>query len=202
MNEHAVTPVWLHRYRLWIVLIVAAALGGCLGPGTTQSVRYYALTPVTAGQAGDSTHRRMGIMPVRLPGYLDRPALIERRGVEILPQPFSAWAAPLDREFPRVLAQNLQRAYPGSEVVVFPWRRGFAPERRLAVDVARFEIENGAALLHARWRVLGANGEGSASDAESRIQVPVAGDDDQARVAALSMALGRLSEEVALALKR
>ena len=87
-------------------------------------------------------------------------------------------------------------------MVVFPWRRGFAPEQRLDVDVARFEIENGTALLHARWRVLGANGEGSGPDAESRIQVPVAGNDDQARVAALSMALGRLSDEVALALKR
>jgi uncharacterized lipoprotein YmbA len=144
----------------------------------------------------------MGIMPVRMPGYLDRPALIERRGAEVLPRPFSAWAAPLDQEFSRVLAENLQRTRPGDEIAAFPWRRSFTPDRRLAIDVTRFEVENGDALLHARWRVLGANGDGVVAGAESRIRVPIAGDDDQARVAALSAALGRLSAEVASALDR
>ena len=186
----------------WIAIFACVLVASCLGPGTTQSLRYYVLTPVTADQPADASRKRMGIMPVRLPGYLDRPALIERRGVEILPHQFSAWAAPLDQEFSRVLAENLQRTHPGYEVAVFPWRRSFTPEERLDVEVSRFEVENGAAVLHARWRMLGANGDGAAAAIESRIQVPVAQNDDQARVAALSTALGRLSTEVASALAR
>lgn len=188
--------------RIAIVIAVAAAAASCLGPGTTQSLRYYVLSPVAADQAAAGAGKRMGIMPVRLPGYLDRPALIERRGAEVLARPFSAWAAPLEQEFSRVLAENLQRTRPAYEIATFPWRRSFAPDQRLDIDVARFEVENGAALLHARWRVLGANGDGAAPPAESRIRVPIAGDDDQARVAALSAALGRFSAEVAGALDR
>ena len=182
--------------RVAAVIAGAVLCASCLGPGTTQSLRYYVLSPVAADQPVDATRKRMGIMPVRLPGYLDRPALVERRGAEIFPSSFSAWAAPLEQEFSRVLAENLQRSHPGYEVAVFPWRRSFTPEQRLDIDVSRFEVENGAAVLHARWRVLGPNGDGAAQGAESRIRVPVAQEDDQARVTALSAALGKLSAEV------
>ena len=188
--------------RIAMIIVAVAASASCLGPGTTRSVRYYALNPVAADRPANGEHRRIGIMPVRLPGYLDRPALIERRGVEVLPRPFSAWAAPLDQQFSRVLVENLQRTWPASEIAIFPWRRSFAPDQRLDIDVARFEIENGEALLHARWRVLGTNGNGAGPGGESRIRVPVAAEDDQARVTALSAALGRFSAEVASALDR
>ena len=183
--------------RVLILIGVASGCASCLGPGTKETVRYYVLSPVNVARPAPAGTERMGSMPVRLPGYLDRPARVERRGQEIVPHPFSAWAAPLDQEFARVLAENMQRAQPASEVAVFPWRRGFAPDRRLDVDVTRFEVENGTALLHARWRLVGKNGDETTEPVESRISVPVVGEDDGARVAALSAALGRLSSEVA-----
>jgi uncharacterized lipoprotein YmbA len=196
-SRHHAAP---SRLRSVLAAAVALASAGCLGPGTTQPLRYYVLSPVAIDRPVDAERQRMGVMPVRLPGYLDRPALVERRGAEIFPSTAGSWAAPLDEEFARVLAENLQRAHPGYEVAVFPWRRSFAPQRRLDVDVSRFEVENGSAVLHARWRVLGPNGDGAGPAVESRISVPVARDDDQGRVVALSRALGELSAEMGSAL--
>jgi uncharacterized lipoprotein YmbA len=185
------------RFPLWVTIIAAALNGGCLGPGTTRPLKYYVLSPVALEQSQPSVPKRIGILPVRFPGYLDRPALIVRSGAEVLPLPFSAWAAPLEREFARIFAENLLRLHPASDVSIFPWRRSFEPDNRLAIDVARFEVEDRTAILHARWRILGPNGAGPAATKDTRISVPVAGEDDQARVAALSAALGRLSAEVA-----
>lgn len=195
----ALFPSWRH---IGVAMLAVLAGAGCLGPGTTAQLRYYALDPIDVPrQPAAASGKRVGVMPVHLPGYLDRPDLVERRGMEVVPHRSSAWAAPLDAEFARVLAENLQRSKPGYDVAVFPWRRGFTPDHRLAVDVVRFEIEAGAAVLHARWRLLGANGDGAAEGAESRIRVPVTGAGDDAWVAALSTALGRLSAAIAAAVE-
>jgi uncharacterized lipoprotein YmbA len=190
------------RRMLAVLLLATAAIGGCLGPGTTQSTRYYVLSPQAPEASVAGTPERIGIMPVRMPDYLERPELILREGPEIVPRPFSAWATPLDEALPQVLAQNLTRIEPRYEVAVFPWARSFVPLHRVRVQIERFEVEGGEAVLHARWRISGENGSTPGEFTQTRVNVPVAADDDRARVNALSSALAQLSVEVARALQR
>ena len=198
---HALRPE-TGRRALALLLATAALVGGCLGPGTTQSTRYYVLSAQAPEASVAGGAKRIGIMPVRMPDYLERPELILREGPEIVPRPFSAWATPLDEALPQVLAQNLTRIAPGYEVAVFPWARSFTPLHRVRVQIERFEVEGGEAVLHARWRISGENGSRPSEFTQTRVKVPVAADDDGARVNALSAALAQLSAEVARALQR
>lgn len=196
--------------RLLAMLLAAGLSTACLGPGTTQPVRYYLLDVAPSEARTESQQApvpapapvRVGIMPVVLPGYLDRPELVVRRGSEILPVAHTRWAAPLDDELARALGQQLGRALPGTDTAPFPWPRRFAPTHRLAVELDRFDIEDGEAVLHARWSLMLEGSRDTPVRRELRVRVAVtaAADDAAARVAALSAALTRLSDAVAQAL--
>jgi len=139
-------------------------------------------------------------MPVRLPGYLDRPALVVRRDAEIIPLALSAWAAPLDEEFSRVLTQNLVRTLPDFEILRFPWPRSAPPEYRLLVEVEQFERDGGEVALRARWLVIAASKRMVVAVGDSYIRAPIVGPREQEHVAALSAALGRFGTDLARAL--
>jgi uncharacterized protein len=66
------------------------------------------------------------------------------------------------------------------------------------VDVTRFDVDDaGNAVLDARWWVYGRNGEKLLRSGRSTISEPAAAGDYTSTAAALSRALGAMSEEIA-----
>ncbi|HEX7629323.1 MAG TPA: PqiC family protein, partial [Candidatus Methylomirabilis sp.] len=176
-------------------------LGGCLG-GTSASPTYYTLTSVEA-PAPDSSQAglALGVGPVRLPAYLDRPQLVTRTGRDALNlAEFDLWAEPLKAGVPRVLGNNLAALLGTNRVTAFPWGRSHAVQYQIAVDVTRFEgAAGGDVVLGARWRILGHDGaELAAKQATITEATGAAGSD--ALVAAMNRALGALSRDLAAAL--
>jgi uncharacterized lipoprotein YmbA len=141
----------------------------------------------------------LGVGPVRLPAYLDRPEIVTRAGsARIEVASGDRWAAPLDVLFTSVLAEDLRAAVPAREVYGWPWSGGVSPEWSVSVDVLRFDGEpDGTAVLEARWIVRrgGTLANQGVTMARERSATP----EIAATVAALSRAIGALARDIAAA---
>jgi uncharacterized lipoprotein YmbA len=196
--------------RLLPVLFVSAATAlaacGLLDPRPDVS-RFFVLawlgdlgSPIEACALPDGT--RVGLGPVRLPEYLEQPALLTRTSpTEIRPSLTDRWSEPLDTMLPRVLGDDLSQIFRSQNIVMFPWYSTARPEWQIEIDIVRFEPNAaGEVSLIAQWRVheLGAGGRSRA--AESRIMQQASSTDPAQRAQAMSTALGKLAEELAQAL--
>lgn len=141
----------------------------------------------------------VGVGPVRLPEYLDRPQLVTRTGENRLHVAEShRWIEPLGSNIAWVLAENLTALRGGRPVLVFPWSAGVRIDRQIAVEVINFENEGpSAVMLKARWRVQGAGGEPLTTERLSVHRCALAGSGAEHLVAALNAALAGFSRELA-----
>jgi uncharacterized protein len=192
-----------HR-RIGLVGLTATLvwLGGCLG-GTSASPIYYTLASLEAPEPAQAqTGLALGVGPVTLPAYLDRPQLVTRTGQDALNlAEFDRWAEPLKEAVPRVLGDNLAALLGTSRVSLFPWGKAKTVQYQIAVDLTRFEgVVGGTVVLAARWRVLGSDGvELLARQTTLTEAAGAAG--PGALVAAMNRALGALSRDLAAALR-
>ena len=193
-----------HRHVLATIILSALLtwwMAGCAG--STAPTRYYVLTPgaevaVAPSGTGTACSPALGVGPVRLPGLLDWPQIVTRRGAdEIDRAEFDRWAEPLAESVPRVLAENLAALWKTDRVAVFPWDPAQAVQYQLVVNVMRFDgAMGGDVVLDARWRILAADGEELAVN-RSMLTQPTGGMGYQAVVTAMSRALEAFSREVA-----
>lgn len=183
------------------VLAASFFLAACLGPRADPSA-YYVLAPVPPPAAEPPLAVSIGIGPVTIPGYLDRLQIVTRLGDnELAVSEVDRWGEPLGGSVARTLEANLRALLAGSRYVEYPWYPSEAPDFAVAVDVRRFEVDSsGTVVLDATWRLMrdGTQIEGGGP----RIEEPSAAPGQAAAVAAQSRALGRLSAEIASAVRR
>ena len=193
------------RARLVTLAALAAglALASC---ADSQPTRYYTLAalPAAPDAALPATPRALtvGVGPVTLPPYLDRPQLVTRDGSNrVVLADIDSWAEPLDGLFSRVLAENLAVLLRTDDVLLLPQRRLIPLDYQVEVDVTRFDVDtSGNAVLDARWWVLDQDGERLLRNGHSTITEPNQTGDHTAAAAALSRALGTMSNEIAQAI--
>lgn len=189
------------RLSLSCLLALSLVVAGC----TSAPTRFYVLTPLQVGAAVDGVEGlTLGIDPVRLPTLLDRPHIVmriddnERRLAE-----FARWAEPLDENVTRVLAENLSALLGNEQIVRLPSVRAVAIDRRLVVDVLRFDATPGTeAVLEVRWRLYDPNTGAMLLTRHETHASPVGGDDHGSVVSAMSEVLAEFSRGVAAALIR
>jgi uncharacterized lipoprotein YmbA len=143
----------------------------------------------------------IGIGPIALPGYLDRPQVVVRVGPnELSLSESDRWAEPLAENVARTLEENLAGLLPGSSFVDYPWFAAEAPDFALSLDVRHFEADaGGTAVLDATWQL---RRDGAAIAGRSvRIEEEAEGPTRGAAVAAQSRALAALSQEIAGAVR-
>ena len=181
-------------------LAAGLALAGC---ADGQPTRFYTLSPLAASSRGASPttmpELTVGVGPVTLPPYLDRPQLVTRAGGNrMVLADFDSWVEPLQGMFTRVLGENLALLLGTDDVLMLPQRRDVALDRQVEVDVTRFDVDDaGNAVLDARWWVDGRGGDKLLRSGRSTISEPAAVGDYTSAAAALSRALGAMSEEIA-----
>jgi uncharacterized lipoprotein YmbA len=184
----------------------ALALSGCIGFGTTRETRLYVLSSLTPADApGTRAEEGMaiGVGPVTIPGYLNRPPLMWRNGPnELQLAEFAQWAEPLQENVARVLGNNLGLLVPTDRVSLFPFPSFTPVETRVEVEITRFGLEPDRSVsLAARWRLVGANGRELLPRRKSFYRVESPGPGHAASVAAMSEALARLSRDIADAMR-
>jgi uncharacterized lipoprotein YmbA len=187
-------------------MVVIAACLASASCADSQPTRFYTLAALADAQpaAAPSTPSDLtvGVGPVTLPAYLDRPQLVTRAGDNrVVLADFDSWVEPLQGMFARVLAENLALLLGTEDVLLLPQRRDFALDRQVEVDVTRFDVDAaGNAVLDARWWVYGRNGEKLLRSGRSTVSEPATVGDYTSAAAALSRALGAMSEEIAQAI--
>jgi uncharacterized lipoprotein YmbA len=189
--------------------LLLLAPGGCvnLGKGTRQATKLYVLHALSETQTtsrvmpsvGDLT---IGVGPVELPEYLDRPQLVIRASRnELQLADFAQWAEPLRDNVTRVLVENLSILLATERVSIYPRRVPLPIDYQVALKVARLDVDTaGKAWLRARWAIFGDDGKKLLLTRQSSHTEPVAAKGHEAMVAAESRALEALSREIAAAI--
>lgn len=192
--------------------IALMVLGGCLGKGTQDPTKFYLLQPIAGSATGEQTGAEdggfaVGVGPIRMPEYLDRPQIVTRTGEnEVNIGLFHNWAEPLRENFSANLVNNLSILLETNKIVLWPWGRSrLGVDHQVTVDVIRFDgVLGSEAILSARWYILSYGEDKEAREVtpkKSTFTAPMEDDSYEALVAAMSKTLEDFSREVAEAIK-
>lgn len=182
------------RHIAWLILI--AALSAC---GTSAPTHYYLLDAAMAGNGDNGPgSERIGIGPVRIPAYLDRPGIVTRTGdSEVNIDQFNLWAEPLDSAVPRLLAEAIHNHQPRLHPVPAPWPQALAPRLRFRITIRRFDAAPGRATLNADWSLRRTDNDAVVADGSFGRSEPISGKTVGDRVDAESRLLDALAAKLA-----
>jgi uncharacterized protein len=154
------------RARLAVILaaLAAGALSGCVSLKRTSEARFFALRSVAEAPpapASESDPSIVGVLPVLLPGTLQRPQLVTWSAPgEVRIDEFLRWTEPLDSGVQRVLVENLETLLPLDRVIKSPWRAATPLRCRVRAEVFRFGPQPGGEVsLAGRFVLLPGQGE-------------------------------------------
>jgi uncharacterized lipoprotein YmbA len=140
----------------------------------------------------------LGVGPVDIAAYIDRPQIVTRvGGNELRVAEFNRWASPIRGEIKRILADNLSTLLSLDHVFIYPWSESAAVKFQVRVDIQQFDGRAGDnVFLQAGWGLLGENGE-ILLLRKSTYTEQINGEDYSAFVEAAGQALAGLSRDIA-----
>jgi uncharacterized protein len=184
--------------RRLVALTISCALvilaAGC---ASTPS-RFYTLSAAT-GPAATSSDLSVVVGPVSVPAEVDRPEIVVTTGPnQVRLEEFNRWASPLQNNITRVVAENLVALLGAPRVTQ---SLGVESDFRVAIEVQRFELTPGdSAMLDAVWVVRRAR-DGKLETGRTTVLEAVREKGYDPLVAAHSRAVGRLSQDIANAVR-
>ncbi|MEA2084310.1 MAG: PqiC family protein [Thermodesulfobacteriota bacterium] len=191
--------------RVVIAVFFLMTIVGCTG--TSQPSKFYLLTSLADSGSGTEKARiaeniAIGVGPVKLPEYLERPQIITRTSEnELHLAEFDRWAGSLSEDVSRVLAENIATLLGIDRIVIYPWRRSSLIDYQIEVNVLRLEGSlGGDVFLKTRWAIFSDNGKKIHIVKTSQIRESTSDRTYTALVAGESRALERLSSEISVAL--
>jgi len=196
----------MRRIGMAVVSVSAWLASGCSVLAPQQDVsRYFVLTPVVetsavgAAPAADGTRLTLGVGPVIVPAYLDRLEIVRRSGQnQLILSSTGVWGEPLDRNVQGVVSANLVRLLGDVEVVPYPSFTATGIDRQISIAILRLDAdEHDTVSLDARWTIQRLAGKAPAEVRESHIVQQAADGSTASMVAAMSQAVGALSQEIA-----
>ncbi|HWJ41427.1 MAG TPA: PqiC family protein [Candidatus Limnocylindrales bacterium] len=198
-------------FRILLVGAIAASVTGCsylakaiLAPQKDIS-KFYLITPTadTAAPAQGTAQTTsgnftIGLGPIKLPPYLDRPEIVTRAAPNRLElSKEDRWGESIQNGFTRAMERNLA-AQSSAAVIVFPWYNTVHIDMQVQIDVYRFETDaQGTATLSAKWTILDSTGKNVLYTVESNLTQPSKPGDHTEGAAALSRTIGDLSSQIA-----
>ncbi|MBI4881226.1 MAG: membrane integrity-associated transporter subunit PqiC [Planctomycetes bacterium] len=188
------------RVRFARFLVAAVSLAGLYGCASTPAPSLYRLESLAeARPEGAGPGPALGIGPVTLPAYLDRPEIVTSGGgLRLLSADSERWAESLAENATCVLAENLSLLLGTDRVTRYPWKRGSDVDYQVVVDVVRFHGElGGACVLTARSSIRDSAGALLAPPRRSTFSEQAAGPSHADMVAAMNRALEALCREIA-----
>jgi uncharacterized lipoprotein YmbA len=182
------------RFLLWFIVLFSAACG-------TGGRSYYLLT--ADGPAPSGGGRGIGIGPVVLAEYVDRPNLVMAEdGNRLGIAEDHRWAGDLSSSISRVTAANLGRRLGTGNVRQYPWRGDEGLDVQVVVEIRQFHgTADGNAVIEAGWRAYALPGRGLRASRTFVDSEPLAGDGYGELAAAQSRLLSRLADDIAAGLR-
>ena len=192
--------------------MIATGLMGCsavartiLAPQKDVS-KFYLLTPTadaaaptTARSAASGSDFTIGLGPIKLPPYLDRPEIVTRMAPNRLElSKEDRWGESVQNGFTSAMARDLTAQTGSGRVILFPWYNTVHIDLQVQIDVYRFETDGqGNANLSAKWTILDSTGKNILYTVETSLTQPSKPGDMTDATAALSRTIGDLSGQIA-----
>ena len=193
-----------HLLRIFLLgTFLLVMVVGC----SNSRQRLYVLAPLEDTQSYETTasseNLTIGLGPIGVPDYLDRPQIVTRLSRNQLElAELDKWALPLKENISDVLAQNLSYLIPTDQVIPHPWGRSVTLDYQVTVNIIRFEATtDGRSELIAWWQVLGSDGKTVLMHKQSSFSETTKGTQHAAKVSAKNRALENLSREIAEGIK-
>jgi uncharacterized lipoprotein YmbA len=179
--------------KLIPLLFVALFAAGCAG----GSKSFYVLT--ADGPTPTGSGRAIGVGPVTVAEYIDRPNLVVQSEANSLAVAEDhRWAGDLSASVARVTAANLGRRLGTGNVRVYPWQRDDEISQQVVVDIRQLHGgADGYAVIEAGWRVYSLPGRNLKASRTFVDREALEGDGYQPLVAAQSRLLSRLADSIA-----
>jgi uncharacterized lipoprotein YmbA len=189
--------------HLLVALGMALLTTSC---ATSPPTQFYVLRPMEgpASTAVPARQLAVGVGPLSLPGYLDRPQIVSRSGTNQLElAEFDKWAEPLKDSLPKLIAANLGVLLPSERVYRYPWSASTKVDYQVTVDILAFErTTDGTCTLEARWSVIDRHTRAARATRHQRYSAQAQGADYAVTVAAMNAALGDMSRDIAATLQQ
>ena len=184
--------------KLAIVGTLAALAAAC----TSAPSRFYTLS-ATATPSAASSSLSIAVGPVSVPAAVDRPQIVINTSAnQVTVDDFNRWAAPLQDNLARVVAENLVALLGAPRVTLFPQTLSADVDYRVQIEIRNFESAPGkSASLDAVWSVRRSK-DGKTETGRTSAREKVDGNDYEALAAAHSRGVARLSQDVADAVLR
>ncbi len=198
------------KSTILLLAVSVLAIIGCLGlgSGTQTPTKFYVLHSMQSSTdeirpIAKLPDTSIGVGPVRLPQYLDRPQIVRRSSPNQLElAEFAQWAEPIRVNFSRVLAENLGILLDTKQVFLFPWLKTTKIDYQIILEITRFDGGQGNnALLRSSWSIFGKDGKEMLANNYSSYSEPIETNDTEALVAAQGRTVKHLSREIARALQ-
>jgi uncharacterized lipoprotein YmbA len=177
--------------------MVAALLAGCAQPNKT----FYVLT--ASGPVPSGGGVGIGVGPVSLAEYIDRPNLVTQQAPnQLAVAEDHRWAGDLSAGIARVVAANLGRDLNSGNVRTYPWQRDDEVRYQVTLDVRQLHSESdGYAVIEAGWRVYQLPERTLKASKTFTDREPLESDGYNASVAAQSRLISRLSDSIAASMR-
>ena len=185
--------------QILFLTVMALGFSAC---GKTPSARFYTLSPMAsqdkAVHATKEGKKIIGIGPVKIAAYLDRPEIVTRSSPTTIElASFDRWAEPFEDMIASSLAENISTMLPPVQVIADPWPEADI-DYQLVIKIKKFDSDkDGNIQLHASWGILQNSTRKISSVTESKISVPGSVGDYDAIAINMSRALVKLGKEIA-----
>jgi hypothetical protein len=192
-----------HRSGLLALLLLLMPAASCSGPAK----RFYLLTAEAPLSASSSALRErgagIGLGPVAVAGYLDRPNMVFQQSPnQLAVSESNRWAGDLAENITCVMAVNLGRLLGTTNVRAYPWDNDSGLAYQVAIDIRHLKGDaEGNAQLEAAWRVYALPARTIAVSRSWSGTEPLSGDGYDALAAAESRLLARLADEIAAGMR-
>jgi uncharacterized lipoprotein YmbA len=182
--------------RLFL-LLAAILVAGCASPAKS----FYVLT--AAGPVPSGGGVGIGVGPVALAEYLDRPNLVTQQAPnQLAVAEDHRWAGELSASIARVTAANLGRQLRTGNVRTYPWQTDSEVSYQVTLDVRQLHSESdGYAVIEAGWRAYSLPDRRLKASKTFTDREPLESNGYNASVAAQSRLLERLAQNIAANLR-
>ena len=175
---------------------------------SNATTKFYILSPLVQPvvEKQDEKGKKcktIGIGPLDLPGYLDRPEIVTRVNPDELElAELDKWAEPLKDNMTRVLAENISRLLCTEDVVIFPWKQSSHIDYQIDINIIWMDGKLGKkAILATQWAIIDASGKSVLLTKRSQYTESVTETTYSALVAAYSQLIANFSHDIAQAVK-
>ncbi|MFT4571794.1 MAG: putative lipoprotein YmbA [Hyphomicrobiaceae bacterium] len=180
-----------------VTILTATLVSSCAM--TTPASRFYVLAAATPTTIPATDAPVVGIGPIQLPAYLDRPQIVTRRNDhELVISELHRWAEPLQSHVTATLAEDVQALRTDLRAIPYPWPTGTVVDRQVLVRIT--EMETGSdhrGTLSCQWELRDRRSGDLLRTGRAKIERESEGRDHSGRVATLSAALNELAQGIA-----